>query len=92
MVTRNCLYPKTIFVTEIRVLPLLSDEHAVAVAVESVLMADGLLVGFFDQIEARECRYQHEKCGTWKMEIGQKLIDDLEFISWMNEEVGRKLS
>jgi len=46
----------------------LDDEHAVAVAVKPVVFADGLSVGFFDEIQTGEGGDHHQQGRPGKME------------------------
>ena len=64
----------------------LQDQHAIAVAVEAVLFADGLRVGAEDQFLAGERADHHEQRRTGQVEVREHRVDGLEPIGRMDED------
>jgi len=64
------------------------DEHAVAVGVEAVALAEGLAVGFEDEFAGGEGADEHEEGALGEVEVGEEGVDDLELVGGVDEDVG----
>ena len=64
------------------------DEHAVAVGVEAVFGFDGVTISGEGMIFSSESANEHEQARLWKMEVGQHGVNDAEFVSGIDEDVG----
>lgn len=64
------------------------DEHAVAVGVEAVFFADGLVVGFEDEFAGGEGADEHEEGAFGEVEVGEEGVDDVELVGRVDEDVG----
>lgn len=62
------------------------EEHAIAVAVEAVFLADGLVVGFEDEFAASEGADEHDEGAFGEVEIGEEGADDVEGAGWVEED------
>ena len=66
----------------------LKEEHAVAIAEKAVFSLDRVGVSGQYHLPACESADQHEEAGFWEVEIGQKAVNDLEFVARAKENVG----
>jgi hypothetical protein len=67
---------------------LLANEHAIAVAVETIGVAHRVFVGVEDAFCAGERGDEYEKARLWQMKICEELIDDAEIVTRIHEEGG----
>jgi hypothetical protein len=63
------------------------NEHAIAIAEESVLCRDCLAIAIQHQISSRECAYEHEQSGAGQMEVCQQSTERAKLESGINEQV-----
>ena len=67
---------------------LAEDEHCVAVGTEFVALFDCFFVGLDDKFVATKCRYHHEHCAEWHVEVGDKCVADCEVVRREDKFVG----
>jgi hypothetical protein len=65
----------------------LQNQHAIAVAVESIALANCFLVGPKQKLAAGKCAHEHEQTRARQMKIRQQKIDGLKPIRRINENV-----
>ena len=63
----------------------LTNQHAIAVAVEAVVRFDGVAIGAENIFAAGERGDHGKKAGLWEMEICEELADGAEWLSWIEE-------
>src|SRR5437868_3724525 len=73
---------------QIRGYLLLQNQHAIAVAIKSVTLANRFTVRFQQKFPAGECAHEHEQSRAREMKIRQKGIDDSKFKGWIDKQVG----
>ena len=66
----------------------LQDQHAIAVAKETIPLSHRFLVGAQDKFAIGKGAYQHEQGRTREVEIGQEQIDPPDLLRWMKEDAG----
>src|SRR6266446_10193794 len=66
----------------------LQNQHAVAVAEETVAFANSFLVGTQDEFSRCKRAHEHEQCGFWEMEIRQQYVHDAKLEWRTDEQVG----
>ena len=66
----------------------LYNEHAIAVAVEPILLFNGFSVRFHDQVSICKGTDEDKETATRQMKVGEQHIDGLELMTWANEDVG----
>ena len=66
----------------------LENQHGIAIAVESVLLFYGNLVGVHDQVVSSEGGRHHQQCGLVHVEVGHHAIGHTEIVWRKNELVG----
>jgi len=64
------------------------NQHAVAIAVETVALSDGVLIGAKDQFAVGKSAHQHQQCGAGEMKVGQERLNHLESKARHNKEAG----
>src|SRR6185503_18760503 len=68
------------------------NQHRIAVAEETVALADGFGVGRQNEFAAGEGADQHNQGRARKMEIGEERVDHFEFAGRMDEDIGASLA
>ena len=76
------------FMIRIKLAGMLQNQHAVAVAVESVFLLHGLAVGFEDELAGRHGTDKHEQGALRQMEIREQGINRAELIGRVEENIG----
>lgn len=67
---------------------LLFNKHGITKAEEAVVFLDSVFVGVKDKFSAGKGRHQHDQGGHGQVEIGGEGIDNLELVTWFDEDIG----
>src|SRR5207248_6373384 len=67
------------------------DEHAVAEAIEAVVLSDRLAIGGEDPVPSGEGAHQHQQRALRQMKVGEHGVDNPELIARRDEEPGPAL-
>src|SRR5205814_6077334 len=65
------------------------DQHAIAVAVKAITLADRFSIGFEQEFPAGERAYQHEQSRARQMKIGKQKIDMSKLVGLVDKKIGR---
>ena len=68
-----------------------NNQHRIAVAVEAILFANRLPIGFGNQFPAAKRLHQHQQRRAREMEVRQQRVDRAELERRANEQIGRAL-
>lgn len=66
----------------------LFKKHAVAVGIKTVALIDGMTISAEDAVFPCEGTNQHEQSRFGQMKVGKQGVDDLKFVSGIDEEIG----
>src|ERR1700684_3554154 len=69
-----------------------ANQHAVAIAVESVPAGDGMTVGSQHRLTAPKRRHQHQQRRAWQVEVSQQLIHDRKRMAWLYENIRNRIA
>jgi hypothetical protein len=65
----------------------LEDQHAIAIAIKAIVLANRLAVGAEQELAACKRAYQHEQSRARQMKIRQQKIDSSKIVWRINENV-----
>ena len=65
-----------------------ADKHGVSEGEEAVFLLHRLLVGGQDVLPARQGGHQHDEGGLGQVEVGDKAVQHLELVAWVDEDIG----
>ena len=65
----------------------LRNKHGVAKGKEPIPLFYGFLISCQDMLSSCQCRHQHHESGLRQVEVGDQPIQDLEFISRIDEDL-----
>src|ERR1700730_4156248 len=66
----------------------LQDQHAIAVTVKTIALANGFLISTQQELAPGERAHEHEQSRARQMEIRKQKIDMLKLIRRINEKIG----